>query len=285
MSDPWLITRPILLSVSGGRTSMHMLWRYLQRHDGQLPEQAVAVFCNTGKEHPATLDFVQRCSTEWGVHIVWLEYIDAEEPAQRFQVVSHNSASRDGEPFAAVIKRKGYLPNTMSRFCTTELKVHCSHRWARAEWEHGASRYAKAIGFRADEPHRVAKARVRCGQRKDAWDLAWPLFDEGIRKAHILAWWRKQPFDLGIPERLGNCDLCFLKSRHKVGKNIEENPAIADWWIKQENFADDTMRSRNRPLASVADLRAWALDGQTKPWDQAEIEGLDAFELECTCTD
>jgi hypothetical protein len=64
MSGHWLITRPTLLAVSGGRTSMHMLWRYLDRHDGRLPHGSVAVFCNTGKEHPATLDFVQRCSTD-----------------------------------------------------------------------------------------------------------------------------------------------------------------------------------------------------------------------------
>lgn len=303
MSDHWQIDRPTILAVSGGRTSMHMLWRYLDRHDGRLPGHAVPVFCNTGKEHPLTLDFVHRCSIEWGVRIVWLEYAEAEKPADRWREVSHNSASREGEPFAALIRRKSFVPNQVTRFCTTEMKVHLTHRWARAEWRWGSERYVKAVGFRADEGHRRTRALVRCGKGKDPWDLAFPLYDAGIDKAAVLDWWARQPFDLGIPERLGNCDLCFLKSRHKLAQNIEEKPERADWWIAQEiAIADlgslaraagrmmhnDSDRSRSlfRPskhrLASYRDLRTWALSDAPKPWKQGELDFLD---LECSCTD
>ena len=58
MSEPWALDRPTILAVSGGRTSMFMLRRYLDHHGGRLPEYAAPVFCNTGKEHPKTLDFV-----------------------------------------------------------------------------------------------------------------------------------------------------------------------------------------------------------------------------------
>ena len=287
MSDPWALDRPTILAVSGGRTSMFMLRRYLDRHDGRLPEHAVPVFCNTGKEHPATLDFVQRCSVEWGCRIVWLEYQDAEQPADRWQEVSHNSAARNGEPFAAVIARKQFPPNQVTRFCTTELKVHCTHRWARAAWPYGAGRYVKAVGFRADEPARVARAKHRCGQGKDAWDLCWPLFDAGIRKPAILAWWDAQPFNLDIPERLGNCDLCFLKATKKLGQNIEENPAIADWWIEQQRRTNAYFRSPEKSDRPGYDhLRAWALSDVPKPWKQGDlIDDLDAATFECACTD
>lgn len=286
MADIWALDRPTILAVSGGRTSMHMLWSYLDRHGGRLPEHAVPVFCNTGREHPRTLDFVQRCSAEWSCPIVWLEYRDAEMPADRWQRVSHNSASRDGEPFAAVIARKQFLPNQVTRFCTTELKVHCTHRWARAEWPYGSARYVKAVGFRADEAHRVARARHRCGQNKEPWDLAWPLFDAGLRKGDILAWWREQPFDLGIPERLGNCDLCFLKHTHKLAANIEENPSIADWWIEQQDRVGGYFRSPSRVKRPGYDqLRAWTQGDEPKPWKQGDLADLDASDLECACTD
>ena len=279
-ADPWALDRPTILSVSGGRTSMRMLWGYLDCHGGALPEHAVAVFCNTGKEHPKTLDFVQRCSVEWGVRIVWLEYQDAQAPADRWCEVNHNSASRDGEPFEAVIRRKGFLPNQVTRFCTTEMKVHCAHRWARAAWPHGRERYVKAIGFRADEPGRVTRARARCGHGKDPWDLCWPLFDAGIDEPEVMRWWRSQPFDLEIPQHMGNCDLCFLKSRAKLASIIEANPESADWWEEQESLMADTFRSRKSNYPSYASLRRWAMSEAPKPWKQGDL-----LEIECNCTD
>lgn len=59
MSDPFRITGPAIISVSGGRTSAYMLWRILQAHGGTLPSDVHAAFANTGREMPATLDFVQ----------------------------------------------------------------------------------------------------------------------------------------------------------------------------------------------------------------------------------
>ena len=81
-----------------------MLWKILEAHGGKLPDDVVACFANTGREMPATLDFVQQMQARWGVPIVWLEYrhaySDGASRRTRYaEVVSHNSASREGEPF------------------------------------------------------------------------------------------------------------------------------------------------------------------------------------------
>lgn len=60
MTDPFKITEPTLISFSGGRTSAYMLWRVLQSNSG-LPADAVACFANTGKEDPATYQFIKDC--------------------------------------------------------------------------------------------------------------------------------------------------------------------------------------------------------------------------------
>lgn len=37
-------------------------------------------------------------------------------PAPGFKIVSHNSAARDGEPLVALILKRRFLPNVVSRF-------------------------------------------------------------------------------------------------------------------------------------------------------------------------
>lgn len=44
-----------------------MLWRILQAHGGTLPDDIVVCFANTGREMPATLDFVRDIGERWDV--------------------------------------------------------------------------------------------------------------------------------------------------------------------------------------------------------------------------
>ena len=101
MANPFEIKEPTVISFSGGRTSAYMLWRVLDANNG-LPTEAKVIFCNTGKEEEATYKFVQDCQTKWNVPIVWVEYelIDGDHAVK---VVNFETASRNGEPFDAVI--------------------------------------------------------------------------------------------------------------------------------------------------------------------------------------
>jgi 3'-phosphoadenosine 5'-phosphosulfate sulfotransferase (PAPS reductase)/FAD synthetase len=236
MADPFRIAGPALVSFSGGRTSAYMLWRILQAHGGTLPDDVRVTFANTGKEMPQTLDFVRDCGERWGVEIVWLEYRDHEDTKQRFRVVTHETASRNGEPFRALIDRKGFLPNPVTRFCTSELKVRPMRDYARLL---GWQNWTNAIGLRADEPGRVAKSR----HNKEAWDNSMPLADAGVTRRDVRAFWAMQNFDLHLPNidgvtPLGNCDLCFLKSAATISGIMRDMPDRAKWWIEAEAEAE-----------------------------------------------
>lgn len=239
-NDPFHITGPALISFSGGRTSAYMLWRILQAHSGSLADDVHVTFANTGKERDETLRFVHECATRWGVRVRWLEWRtrrvkdDEGQPvpfSDRFEEVGFNSASRNGEPFAHLIAAKGYAPNAVTRFCTTELKIRVMKHFMQAE---GYDHWTNVIGLRADEPRRVARALAPNNER---WTNSLPLATAGISERDVLAFWKAQDFDLQLRSFEGNCDMCFLKSWGKLCQIEAERPGSADWWKAQEAVA------------------------------------------------
>jgi len=234
MSNPYVITEPTCISFSGGRTSAYMLYKVLEAHDMSLPSEAIVCFANTGKEDESTLRFVQDCSKHWNVSITWLEYTDSEETKDRWRQVNFETASRDGEPFEALIRKRNYLPNPVSRFCTVELKVRTIHRYLKHS---GWTEWNSMLGIRADEQRRLAKiGNQDYGKHEEK--LA-PLGRMGVTKKTVGDFWRNQAFDLALPNingvtYHGNCDLCFLKGASQTLSLIAEKPERAIWWARME---------------------------------------------------
>lgn len=230
MSNPYKIIEPTCISFSGGRTSAYMLYKVLEAHDMSLPEDAVVCFANTGKEDEATLRFVQDCSEHWNVPIVWLEY-QQEEPG--FKIVNFETAGREGQAFESLLIKKQYLPSPVMRFCTVELKIRPMAKYLHSigitKTKSEGETFAM-VGIRADEQKRAAKI-------PDKGRL--PLVKAGVTKQAVSAFWKSQPFDLGLPNNNGvtmhgNCDLCFLKPTAQVLALIAEKPERAVWWARME---------------------------------------------------
>ena len=238
--NPFKLTEPSCISFSGGRTSAYMLWRFIEANDG-LPDDCIVTFANTGKEEEATLRFVERCSKEWDVSIVWLEYQWAEETKDRFKVVDFDTAARNGEPFEALIHAKRYLPNPVARFCTIEMKIRtiANYLWSIGHVEkrsHGEN--MAIVGIRADEQRRAAKIEPH---RR-------PLVTAGVTKETVTAFWDTQLFDLELPNvngvtLHGNCDLCYLKGANLIESLIVERPSRADWWARMEREVPASQQS------------------------------------------
>lgn len=262
MSDPFKIIEPTVISFSGGRTSAYMLWRVL-RSNGGLPDDAVVCFANTGKEEEATLEFVSQCERLWGIRIVWLEY-QPDNP--KFKVVDFETASRNGEPFEALITKKNYLPNPVTRFCTTELKVMAIDRYMKSI---GVPDYVTMVGIRADEPRRVAKMKTN----KD--EKITPLASAGITESDVWRFWGEHEFDLGLPKISGasNCDLCFLKGTGIIAGLIAQKPERAVWWADIEKKIGGTFH-KDRPSYK-----------QMMDYQQDQIPLFDDESIACFCGD
>lgn len=279
MSNPFEILDPTCISFSGGRTSAYMLYRVLEAHQMSLPQEAVVCFANTGKEDEATLKFVHDCEVYWNVPIVWLEYQDAEESKDRFKIVTYETASRNGEPFEAVIRKKNYLPNPVTRFCTIEMKIRtiANYLFSIGMCEtRSAGEYMSWVGIRADEPRRAAKIpRDRT-----------PLVTAGVTKEMVGEFWRNQPFDLELPNingvtYHGNCDLCFLKGASQTMSLIQEKPERAIWWAKMEAVSlaskpDGARFRKDRP--SYAQMMSFSNS-------QTDMFGMDDETIPCFCGD
>ncbi len=279
MSDPFRIIGPAVISFSGGRTSAYMLWGILQAHGGTLPSDVAVVFANTGREMPATLDFVAECASRWGVRVRWLEY--RWKPGGPWaEEVSHNSASRNGEPFEALLTGKSALPNPVQRSCTQEMKIRTIKRWVRAElgWAH----WSNVVGLRADELHRVERTKK---PTRDRWTVATPLAEAGVKLDDVRAFWRAQPFDLRLAGPWeGNCDGCFLKSRAAIMRMHRDHPERMRWWAEMEAAPRGKPRlgrTFRRDREPYADLARITKDTPMLISDETMIEGGEACGAWC----
>lgn len=236
MTNPYkLPDGNVQVAFSGGRTSAYMLWHLIEVNglDAINSDRVVVTFQNTGREMPETLDFVQECGDRWGVRIVWLEY-RPEKPL--FEVVSHNSASRNGEPFKWLIQRKRYLPNNHQRFCTVEMKVLAARRYAMSL---GWTEWVNAVGIRADES---ARAKQSDDKRITKW---FPLVDASVSKKDVMDFWGGQPFNLRVESGYGNCDGCMLKSEAQLAALARDYPDRHQWWQDMEDMVSEWTLGRS----------------------------------------
>lgn len=239
MTSPYALPAGnVAIAFSGGRTSAYMLYQIIQANglDAVNSDRVCVTFQNTGAEAHETLDFVQECAERWGVRIVWVEY-RPHKPL--YEVVSHNSASRDHEPFDALLDRKKMLPNVAMRFCTQELKIKPARRYCLSlGWKH----WTVARGIRGDEAHR---ATVSKDDRITNWH---PLFRSGVTKEMVSEFWRGQPFNLRLPHiengnPFGNCVVCPLKSEHAKSLAYRERPKSFAWAEAKEVQIGATWRN------------------------------------------
>lgn len=151
----------VFVSFSGGLTSAYMSALLKQHVKGK----CIFVFENTGQEREDTLEFVQEVDQYFDLGVVWIEAIvdSRHGVGVDFKIVDFHSASRDGEPFEAVIRKYG-IPNVGQMHCTSNLKVTPMHKMSID------TQGITAIGIRADEYRRV----------REHSDIVYPLIDPWI---------------------------------------------------------------------------------------------------------
>jgi hypothetical protein len=188
-----------IFNISGGRTSAYMTIEHYKEGD-------MVIFCDTGREHKGTYEFLDNIEKFENIPIIRLK---------------HELG------FSGLIEKRKAIPNIFQRFCTVELKIKTTRRYLRSL---NILEYESFIGFRYDEPQRYLKRKKHWKKVTDKF----PLYDDKISKKDIISYWKRKEYDLNIPAILGNCDACFMKGENAILAIYKDFPELAQKWIDDE---------------------------------------------------
>jgi 3'-phosphoadenosine 5'-phosphosulfate sulfotransferase (PAPS reductase)/FAD synthetase len=275
---------PILVSVSGGRTSATMAKYLKDKYQGK--RKMIFVFANTGKERIETLEFVNEIDKRWQLNIVWIEAVPNKTLGigTTYKIVDFESSDKEGKVFESIIEKYG-IPNQAFPHCTRELKMNPIHKYAKDVL---GNDYETAIGIRIDESH-----RINWQQAKEK-NYIYPLATEvKATSESIRSWWAKQDFDLKLNDYQGNCDLCWKKSQRKLLTIINENPTLLNWWVDMEvKYGSENKYSffrSNKTGIDLLELSKGNFQKAVDRWEQSQTEPtlfshpeLDV-DLDCFC--
>ena len=268
----------IFVSFSGGRSSA-MMGRLLQKNPRYKDKNLVFVFANTGREHEETLQFVKDCDDIFGFNTVWVEADISQERGVgvKPKVVTFETATRIGEPgpFDALIQKLGIPNPAKSGHCTRDLKVRPMEKYLKSIGL-TPKQYTTAIGIRADEPRRLTGPE----------SVIYPLSDFDISELAVRQFWKRQDFDLQLPDYKGNCDLCFKKSEKKMLTCMAADPKSSEWWANKEETAslmpgkDGTLKRHrfSRAGTPASELLDIAKAGDFEP-AKDKFHGIDVLGL------
>ena len=155
-----------------------------------------------------------------------------------------------GDTFDNLIKKKGdYLPNIMTRYCTTNLKIDPIFKY----WQKNINKpVIMNIGYRATELKRAQVMNEKLNKNglseyktpvkkdkngRNVWrSIEWrkpnfPLINDFIERQDIEKYWRNKPVRFAA---LNNCIGCFHRSAALLKKMSELHPKKFEWFLNQE---------------------------------------------------
>lgn len=135
-----------VVSVSGGKDSTALYCWAIEKwgKDGFL-----AVFADTGHEHPVTLNYLRNLpQMASGPEVIWVKADFSEK-------IRAKEKEPTGNPFLDLLLWKGRAPSARAQFCTEHLKMRPIREWL--ESIRGDNEVEMYVGIRAGESPRRSK--------------------------------------------------------------------------------------------------------------------------------
>ena len=178
------------------------------------------------------------------------------------QKIGRNIHWITGKTFEQVIKEKSnYLPNMMTRYCTTRLKMFPMFEF----WQNHVNEICDMrIGFRSGEERRMNNVLDKCengiettkmivgkhpnGNNK--WnDVAWrkptfPLIENMIDSKGVHDFWKENKDVRFKKGYYNNCSGCFHRSPLFLSKMNQEHPEKIAWFSEMEKKTGKSIQER-----------------------------------------
>lgn len=241
-------------SLSGGKTSSYMAVHYPADHNVfalirtsdkscLFPDKKIRqiVSDRIGTEFIGTLEMDDIIYTMLdleqmiGKKIVWISPITFEE---------------------AIQKHGKYLPNIMTRYCTTDMKVQPIAQWC---YDNTDLPIEMRMGFRANEMSRAKTMILKeingfeefkfiIGQKngRKQWKtlpyrhVTFPLIDNGLFKDTIENYWKDKPVRFAYKN---NCVGCFHRSEIFLNFMSIKDKAKFNWFVNVEKQINCTFKN------------------------------------------
>lgn len=241
-----------IVSVSGGKDSTAL---YCWAIDQWGKDGFVAVFADTGHEHPVTLNYVRNLpDMANGPQITWVSGTLHLKEKVRIKGIEPS-----GNPFLDMMLWKGRAPSSKAQFCTEHVKLRPIADYL--DHIRGDREPTMYTGIRAGESERRAKMPER----------AWMDLYDCYTERPLLHWSEQQVFDFlkskSVPpnplyevgfSRVG-CFPCIHARKSELAR-------LPDWaWQKLEEWESRLGRSWFPPgfvpglhIPKIQDVREWA---------------------------
>lgn len=226
-------------SLSGGKTSS-----YLSKHYPADYNLFALVRIEDKNCSPKDKKLIQLVSDKIGMEFIATAESDLtlKVVLDLEQLIGSEIKWLTGDTFEQIIKNAGgYLPNQMTRFCTTKMKLEPIANFCRNEIKEIVK---MRLGIRYDEEHRVnyenTDFKFHNGFSKNGrnkWitekyrELEYPLVDNKIEHYEIYKW--AMSTDLVFPKD-SNCVGCFHKPVQQLRKNWDQENEKMQWFSNQE---------------------------------------------------
>lgn len=106
------------------------------------------------------------------------------------------------------------VPYIGGMFCTDRMKLVPFNKYCKEKY--GKGNYETWLGIRVDEPKRLSPKK----------GIRYMAEISDFEKDDVIDFWSEMPFDLDIPEWLGNCVFCPKKSNLKLAAAQRDEPEI-----------------------------------------------------------
>jgi hypothetical protein len=153
-------------------------------------------------------------------------------------------------------KAGGYLPNIMTRFCTSKMKVEPIAQWC---YENTELPIEMRIGFRANEMSRaktmseraidgIESFKFKVGEKngRNKWkelpyrNVTFPLIKDAIFKDTIENYWKDKPVRFAYQN---NCVGCFHRSELMLKHMSNKAEKQFNWFVEMERKNGCTFKS------------------------------------------